>query len=167
MNTRRNNSNSKKQAGFSLIELLIVVAIILIIAAIAIPNYLRSRMAANESSAVGSMRTLTTALISYQSQCPTLGYPAGMANLGPGAGDCTAANLVQDTLSVAPNIKAGYAFVYTPGGGTPVSTYTLTGAPVTCNASGIRSFFAAEDAVIHYTDQPSCPGATAADSALQ
>ena len=76
----------QRQKGFSLIELLIVVAIILIIAAIAIPNLLRARIAANESSAVGSIRTVNTAMISYNSYYPTIGYAANLSVMG---GTCT------------------------------------------------------------------------------
>ena len=72
----------RKQKGFSLIELLIVVAIILIIASMAIPNLLRARMSANEASAVGAVRTLNTAQISYNSAYPTVGYAATLGAMG-------------------------------------------------------------------------------------
>jgi type IV pilus assembly protein PilA len=74
----------KKQRGFSLIELLFVAAIILIVAAIAVPNILKARISANESSAVGSIRTLTKANTQYAAQCTDTGFPIALANLGPG-----------------------------------------------------------------------------------
>src|SRR5438094_8975810 len=79
-----------KQKRFSLIELLIVVAIILIIAAIAIPNLLRARIAANEASAVSSLRTINTAEVTYSTTYPTVGYAATLAALGPANATCSA-----------------------------------------------------------------------------
>src|ERR1700752_1005352 len=102
----------KKEKGFSLIELLIVVAIILIIAAIAIPNLIRSRIAANEASAVGSLRTINTAEATYQSNYPQTVYTCTLSNLAGATGTssvtATSAGLIDSTLGNAS--KSGYSF---------------------------------------------------------
>jgi len=140
----------RKQKGFSLIELLIVVAIILIIAAIAIPNLLRARMAANESSAVASVRTVNTAMVTYNTAYPTVGFATGLANLGPNANPCTPSSatacLIDGVLSAG--TKSGYKFVATGAGGPPAIQYYAAGTPVTLNQTGNRSFCSFEDAVV-------------------
>jgi type IV pilus assembly protein PilA len=138
----------KNQKGFSLIELLIVVAIILIIAAIAIPNLLRSRMAANEASAVGSIRTINTAAVTYSSTYPASGYPTTLAQLAPAASaSSTAADLIDSVLSGG--TKSGYSFVMAAGagGGTPSTGYTVSSKPMT-SSSGTRGFYSDQSGVI-------------------
>jgi prepilin-type N-terminal cleavage/methylation domain-containing protein len=142
----------QKQKGFSLIELLIVVAIILIIAAIAIPNLLRARIAANESSAVGSIRTINTAMVSYNSAYPTVGFAANLTALtsnGCAPPDSTQACLIDTQL--ASGTKSGYAFSAAGSGTSPASSYYAAASPLTPNQTGVRSFCSIADAVVRYS----------------
>lgn len=143
----------RKQGGFSLIELLIVVAIILIIAAIAIPNLVRSRMSANEASAVASMRTIITSEIIYSSTY-TVGFSSNLLSLSDGG---TPTNCIPPAVSsasaaclldsnVATGTKSGYVFTYVPSGGAN-GTYTLNGDPGTLGA-GQRHFYSDQTNVL-------------------
>ncbi len=171
MNARRyqqseTSATRRWQTGFSLIELLLVVAIILIIAAIAIPSLIKSKIAANEASAVNSIRTINTGNVSYSSICPGVGYAASLADLGPGAGTCVGgANIIDPVLGTAAPQKAGYNFLYAPVGNAGLnSQYTLNANPALVGVSGQRYFYSDETGVIRYG---MTGAATVASSPLQ
>lgn len=148
----------QKHKGFSLIELLIVVAIILIIAAIAIPNLLRARIAANDSAAASSLRTINTSQVTYVTTYPTSGYAASLQTLGPNGLVCgvaaptaTSACLIDDQLgcATATCIKGGYNYMMTATATTaPVPDYTASASPIKTGTTGSRNYCTNPDAVI-------------------
>jgi prepilin-type N-terminal cleavage/methylation domain-containing protein len=163
----------RKQSGFSLIELLIVVAIILVIAAIAIPNLLRSRIAANEASAVGSLRTINTAQVTYCMTYPGHGYADDLSLLGgTGTVASSAAALLLDNVlgclgATNPGsicTKGGYNFQISGTTSLPVATYNTSGAPISPGQTGVRYFYSDASGVIRFNATTT---ATSADFAIQ
>ena len=136
----------QKQKGFSLIELLIVVAIILIIAAIAIPNLLRSRIAANEASAASSVRTVVSMETQYKINSGSYGTLA----------ELNTANLVDAALGVT-GVKSGYTFA---SAGIALDAFQITADPTSPGNSGVRAFCADQNSIVKVdgTSNPPTPG---------
>lgn len=138
-----------RQKGFSLIELLIVVAIILVIAAIAIPQLLRARIAANESSAASAVRTIATAQVQYQTSYPTVGYASSLSALSGtscGTPNSAGACLIDQAIANATGGAGKSGYLY--GGNGAATSYSVGGYPVTVGRTGRNSYCAIEDSVV-------------------
>ncbi|MFZ0333894.1 MAG: prepilin-type N-terminal cleavage/methylation domain-containing protein [Candidatus Acidiferrales bacterium] len=175
--SRQSDKAARRKGGFSLIELLIVVAIILIIAAIAIPDLLRSKMTANEASAAESIHAILIASSIYYTTYDN-GYPANLAIMGPSAiATCNQAGLIDPLLANAPNQKSGYTIGYMGQNGTVAAPngcgtagyegFVATAVPITVGVTGARSFCSSEDGVLHVDPQGNAIASSAACDALQ
>jgi type II secretory pathway pseudopilin PulG len=132
----------------------VAIPLILIIAAIAIPNLLRAKIAANEATAVGSVRMYNVALQQYSEMCQDRGYPVSPESLGPGKGDCDGSGLLDRTLASANPQKSGYVFYYRPGlpdASGHITRFTVNADPIEQNTLGMRYFFSDESGVIRWS----------------
>jgi len=140
-----------RQKGFSLVEVVAIVVVVLIIAALAIPFLLTSKMTSAETAAVGSLRTLSTAFGTYSSQYST-GYPWALRQLAPAQHPSPAAADLTDGL-LASGVKSGYSFVYVPGprdAHGAITTFTLSANPAVPGQTGSRNFFTDQTGVITF-----------------
>lgn len=160
---------SLAQRGFSLIELLIVVGVILIIAAAAVPNLLRSKHRANETSAVSSMHSILLCTVIYESGHPNIGFSNTATDMGPDNDKCLDESLI-NALNGGPP-KSGYQFTYTitGQGAGKNSAFRLTAAPSLCGKSGVQTLYADETGIIRFTsnETANCPPAMASSPPLR
>jgi len=147
-------------------ELLVAMSIILILTAIAIPNLIRAKGAANETSACATLHTIVNSANIYSQMCPAQGFPSSLTVMGTGPGDCTGANILDTTLGVASPVKSGYKFIYAAGNVVNLVTYgwTTTADPVSSGLSGQRHFFVDQSGVIRAN---ATAAATVVDPAIQ
>ena len=147
------SSSVRRRAGFSLIEVIVVIAVIMIIAAIAIPKLLRAKMVANESAAAASLRAIATVQVAYDATYQQ-GYAPSLSALGPPASPPPTAlksDLVDSVL--ASGIRNGYSFVYVAidntGTGKP-DAFTVNANPVSPGQTGEKYFYVDQTNVIRY-----------------
>ena len=140
---------NRQRNGFTLVEILVVVAIVALIATIGIPNLIRSRTTANESTVVGNLRTLTNGLAMYRST--TNAYPTSWLDdmytnadpdFGPGG--------FQVDLQAAPLTTRGYRYQYGPPAGPPLITFAMVASPAALGLTGTRTFWTDHTAEIHH-----------------
>jgi type IV pilus assembly protein PilA len=151
----------KNSQGFSLVELLIVVGIILTISAIAIPNLIKAKIAANEASAVASLHSLVLAETAFASACPSIGFTQNLDDLATAA-TCPGGNNQIDS-GLASGTKSGYSFTLSNATGTPAATFAVNADPLS-SGSGTRHFYVDQSAVVRFNWSAA---ATSTDSALQ
>ncbi|HQP91472.1 MAG TPA: type II secretion system protein [Candidatus Omnitrophota bacterium] len=137
----------RSKKGFTLVEIMIVVAIIVLLAAIAIPNLLRARLSANEATAIAAMRTVSTAAESFRAAQSPPAYPSNLSAL-------SSANPPYIDSVLGSGNKSGYTFTWSGGG----TTYDVVAAPQTANVTGVRSFYVDQSGVVRVgTDSTGTP----------
>jgi type IV pilus assembly protein PilA len=148
--------------GFSVVEILVVVMVILVIAAIAIPNMLQARMRANEAAAVASMNVIRTAEVAYFNAYPEVGFAGNLADLGSHGSDCKTTSQTKSCLimddALTSGLKDGYTFELVGDGNHPNANYTLTAAPESAGATGRCSYTSRESGQIALTPANSSHG---------
>jgi len=148
MSTSKAKGGVERENGFTLIELMVVLALIVVIAAIAIPNLIRSRMTANEGAAIGSLRTIANAEAQFQSQA-ILKWPSGMGQYG-NLNDLASQTppLIDSVLGTGK--REGYSYLVTPGGVDGSSSFAANADPIMMDSTGGRGFYVDETAVIRF-----------------